>query len=662
MRTRIKCGLGTEEGSPMRRKDRVSRVMVIGLDAPIAPRVYAYAREGKLPTLARLMREGVHAVNCLVPFPTITPPNWTTIATGAWPGTHGITGYDQHTPGDPLDDTHPGFDSRECRSEYLWTAAERVGKRSIILNYPSSWPPTIKEGIQVGGAGLSVDGWRTESPHGTTVAGDQVFATEFYPLGRQIEVEMARGWDNLPPGQRVLEAQLPLRFNQPAYPVVEGKTWHMLILDSKGQGYDTVLLAQEKDFEATFARLQVGEWTPNLTQTFRTIRGDEEAVFRCKLLELSPDGQEFKLYVTTLSTVERATCLPQSIADELKSEEGLPGNRAGYSAYTLEWIDLDTLVEAAEFQHIFLADAAEYLLTNKPWDLFFMHAHAPDWMYHTFATQMDPATAASTEEAERHGAAELRIYQSLDSMIGRMVACGGEQALVVVTSDHGAKADNGEFSPYRALEVAGLLSYTEDDDGETVIDWSRTKAIPQRYCYVYVNLKGRDPEGIVEPGEEFEQVCDRVIAALYDCTDTETGRKPVTLALRRKDARIIGLYGEMIGDVVYAIDPGFGHQHGPHLPTAEWGVGSQKGLFIMSGPGVKRGHVLERTVWLTDIAPTICYLAELPVPKDCEGAIIYQALEDPNRHLTELADLRKNFGRLRRAYEGIQAETHRYRK
>jgi hypothetical protein len=52
----------------------------------------------------------------------------------------------------------------------------------------------------------------------------------------------------------------------------------------------------------------------------------------------------------------------------------------------------------------------------------------------------------------------------------------------------------------------------------------------------------------------------------------------------------------------------------------------------------------------------------LPVPKDCEGAIIYQALEDPNRRLTELAQLRKSFRRLRRAYEGIQAETHRYRK
>ena len=640
----------------------VEKVMLLGLDAPIVPRLYEYARQGKLPHLARLMEEGVYGVNCLVPFPTITPPGWTSVVTGAWPGTHGITGYNQHIPGDPLDDTHPGFDSRECQAEYLWTAAERVGKRSIILNYPSSWPPTIKEGIHVGGAGLSVDGWRTERPRGTTVAGDQVFATEFYPLGTQVELEAASGWANLPEGQDALEAELPLRFNEPVYPLVKGKTWYMLVLDSRGQGYDSVLLSETKDADAAFATLAVGEWTPNRRQAFRTTRGEEVAVFRCKLLELSPDGEEFKLYVTPLSVVERAQCLPEEVAEELGSvsAEGLPGNRAGYAAYKMEWIDLDTLVEVAAFQHIYLADAAEYLLTNKPWDLFFMHAHAPDWMYHTFATQMDPATAASPEEAERHAAAELGIYQSLDEMIGRMVACGGPNALVVVTSDHGAKADNGEFRPHWPLEGAGLLVYKEDEKGERAIDWSRTKAVPQRTCYVYVNLKGRDPDGIVEPGEEYGRVCDQVIKALYDYTDPETGRKPVALALTREDSRIIGLYGDMVGDVVYALDPGFGHQHGPHLPTAEWGVGSQKGLFIMRGPGVKKGEVLERTISLTDIAPTICYLADLPVPKDAEGGIIYQALADSNKHLTELAKLRRSFERLRRAFDGMQAETHRY--
>jgi hypothetical protein len=71
----------------------------------------------------------------------------------------------------------------------------------------------------------------------------------------------------------------------------------------------------------------------------------------------------------------------------------------------------------------------------------------------------------------------------------------------------------------------------------------------------------------------------------------------------------------------------------------------------MAGPGVKQGEVLERTVWLTDIAPTICHLAELPITKECEGAVIYQALEDPDATLKELQSLRRNVERLKRMVE-----------
>ena len=98
---------------------KAERVMILGIDAPIVPRLVALAQAGNLPTLARLLAEGVFAPNCLSPFPTITPPNWTTIATGAWPGTHGITDFEGYVPGDPLDRTHQNFDARESRAEHL---------------------------------------------------------------------------------------------------------------------------------------------------------------------------------------------------------------------------------------------------------------------------------------------------------------------------------------------------------------------------------------------------------------------------------------------------------------------------------------------------------------------------------------------------------------
>ena len=54
---------------------RPKKVIIFGLDAPIAPRLYKYAKEGKLPALAKVINNGVWAKNCLVPLPTVTPPN-----------------------------------------------------------------------------------------------------------------------------------------------------------------------------------------------------------------------------------------------------------------------------------------------------------------------------------------------------------------------------------------------------------------------------------------------------------------------------------------------------------------------------------------------------------------------------------------------------------
>jgi len=57
-------------------------------------------------------------------------------------------------------------------------------------------------------------------------------------------------------------------------------------------------------------------------------------------------------------------------------------------------------------------------------------------------------------------------------------------------------------------------------------------------------------------------------------------------------------------------------------------LSSMGSIFVMWGAGIRKGVVLERNVWLTDVTPTICYILDVPPPKDAEGAIIYQAFED----------------------------------
>jgi predicted AlkP superfamily phosphohydrolase/phosphomutase len=637
---------------------RPSKLILIGLDAPIAPRVYRFAMDGDLPNIKRLIENGVYFSNCLVPFPTITPPNWTTIVTGATVGTHGITCFNLHKPGEPLDKIVQAFDSRDVKAEFIWNAAERIGKRTILLNYPTTWPPTLKDGIQLGGMGLCLNEWLIGVPPWATpmtLCNEQIFCTEELPQATNVTMRKASGWSNVDLRGDDLEVELPLQYRS-AKLSVKPKSYYALVRKGRSGGYETVAIAKHKDGNSIMAELSVGQWSDVLRDEFETEEGTMEAVFRCKLVSLSHDASEFSLYFTSLCALD-GWDYPQGTARKIKSTNGLPLPRNGFNALMLGWIDAKTFVEIVDMQHTWYADAAEQLFKDEKWDLFFMQAHCPDFAYHAFATQLDPLTCPDENMRKEFEECEIGFYKSIDAMIGRIVGAAGEDVLTVIVSDHGAKATTNPFDVASVLESAGLLKYADKE--RRVVDWSATKAFPQRAAYIYVNLKGRDPNGIVEP-EEYDEVRDKVIEALYNYTDKRTGKKPVTLALKREDARIIGLHGELVGDVVYAINPLFMGQHGPHLPTAEFGIGSLKGLLIMSGPGIRKGITLERTVWLMDIVPTVCYLMELPVPAQCEGAIIYQALEDPDMHLHEKQKLQRNYERLKRAFEANISLTHTY--
>jgi len=117
------------------------KLIVLGIDGGHPELIQRFVKEGKLPNFEKLMKRGVFK-EMIDPLPTITPPNWTTITTGAWPGTHGITDfYLPHAPGDDLDQIQHGFDTRRSRAEYIWQVAERAGKKSILVKWEVSWPP-----------------------------------------------------------------------------------------------------------------------------------------------------------------------------------------------------------------------------------------------------------------------------------------------------------------------------------------------------------------------------------------------------------------------------------------------------------------------------------------------------------------------------------------
>lgn len=633
--------------------------MLIGLDCALPHMVQKYMDEGRLPTLKKLVEKGTWAAHCLAPYPTVTPPNWAAIGTGAFTGTHGVTDFHNHTPG-----TNPGnenitqnWDRERVQAEFLWETADAVGKKCLVVTYPGSAPTRMKNGIIVGGDGFHVGEVRKGLPGLNStffVCEDFLISTEIYPNSFQGDFSDADGWDgfdNLGNDPQEMEVKVPF---PKAVQAPAPTTWWVLAHEGD-DGYDRITLATGKNQADILCSLQPGQWSQRIVTTIRMEDGSEKQVAtRCKLIELTPDLDKFKLLVGALVPTT-GFIHPLEKGEGIDIDQGAIHSNGGMIMGMLGSIDLDTYVEMNDNLSTWNAACALALMEKHDWDMFFMHSHPVDWMYHLVMTDMiseDPAKREKAWEVHR------RIYEIEDRMIEKLLAKADKDTLVVIVSDHGATPDGRVFDPYKALEPAGLAFTTSEKVMDNEInpialslnkpDYARSKAVPQREVYVYVNLKGRDPEGIVEP-EDYEKVQRQICDALLAYVDPETGRRPVSLALTKKDARILGLYGDHIGDVVYAVYADFGGQHGHILPTGEFGPGRLFPLLIMSGPNIKKNYVMERQCWLWDVAPTIAYLTGIPFSPTMEGAVLHQAMKDPNFKDKELEKLREGLKRMEAA-------------
>ena len=174
----------------------------------------------------------------------------------------------------------------------------------------------------------------------------------------------------------------------------------------------------------------------------------------------------------------------------------------------------------------------------------------------------------------------------------------------------------------------GLTVLKRDEAGNLLheIDWDKTVCYAPRTCHIYLNLKGRDPHGIVDPEDQY-QVEQDIIDKLYALRDKTTGRRLIALALRNKDALLLGCSGPEFGDIVYWSEEGFHRVHGESLSTmnGEYHT-SVSPIFIAAGPGIKPGYT-ERVIREVDVTPTLAELLDVRMPEQCEGAPVYQILE-----------------------------------
>jgi predicted AlkP superfamily phosphohydrolase/phosphomutase len=273
---------------------------------------------------------------------------------------------------------------------------------------------------------------------------------------------------------------------------------------------------------------------------------------------------------------------------------------------------------------------ARRLVRNKPWDYFMLVEMGPDRLHHVFWQHYDPKHP-KYEPGNRFEQAFRDYYLFLDREVGALLEALPEDCVTIVMSDHGARPMIGGVTFNDWLMRRGYLSMSEELAGATPIakapiDWSRTVAWGDGGYYgrLFLNVKGREPEGTIEPGD-YERTRDELVQAL------ETMPGPDGTPLGTKVFKPQDVYPEVRGVapdlIVYFGDlewRSVGTVGNREVFTYENDTGpdganhDRNGVFIMAGaPGQPTGK--RDGLRLIDVGPTIAGLYGLDMPADAQG-------------------------------------------
>ena len=677
----------------------IKRAMMLGLDGADPIRVKRLIAEGRLPNLQTVMEMGVatETLDMLGVFPTVTPPNWTTLATGNYPRTHGITCFQNHTLGKSLSILEKNWDSRRVESEFIWEAFEDEGRRCIMLNYCQAWPNRVagSNNVFIDGTGVipflrstadfqkevfldENEEFIREIPHyvdqnsNDCVVYDDQLEKFAKPAKETVTGKMAGSFfTNTTSGDApMLETNAPVLLNLSVEelangdacdklytPLKEPKNWGFEIPDdskeatitmnkgltrrfallnqSEGAAYDTITLYANKKNDSPLGYVKLNQWSPVIYDTFMINEEATLVAYRLRFIGASSDGSSARLYISHMRKVEDYSYYyPQSLGADMQKAIGPAPYMCSFDRF--DQAADNVCVEAFDLINDWHIKATDYLFQKySDWSLFYIHLHSIDLINHWY---IEHAVEGSHPNWAFNADLIDRVYEVNDKYIGAMLKYLDGDTTIFVTSDHGAIPRSPGYENPGIGELSGInagvmnqLGYTViepiADTGMYQIDWTRTKAINSRTSHIYLNMKGRDPEGIVEP-QDYDALVQRIISDLYNYRDPKSGDRVVAFCMTREEMEAVGMGGEHCGDIFFQLTRDFGMQHANtpnHVTNHGYSVGC---LCMMIGSGLKSGQFITRPIRNVDIVPTICHLVGNRMPKNVEGGIIYQALAD----------------------------------
>ncbi len=274
-----------------------------------------------------------------------------------------------------------------------------------------------------------------------------------------------------------------------------------------------------------------------------------------------------------------------------------------------------------------------HFLQTRPWDFAMMVEMGIDRMHHGFWKYMD-AGHPLHEPGSKFENAIFSYYKYIDERIAEILSTIDDRTAVLLVSDHGARTARGGFCINEWLRREGYLSLASEPDGPVPIsradvDWPGTRAWGEGgyYSRLFLNVKGREPQGCIDPGD-YERVRSTLIRDL-EATRDEKGELIGTRVFRPEDVYsevngiapdLIVYFGNLawrsIGSVGLGTLHSFKNDMGPDDANH-----AEEGIFVMWDPQ-RPGPRVREGLAITDIAPTVLRLLDIPVPADMEGAAI----------------------------------------
>lgn len=352
-------------------------------------------------------------------------------------------------------------------------------------------------------------------------------------------------------------------------------------------------------------------------------------------------------------------CWPGSLWQELKSEFGRPlmpremfGPQSGRTLTRL----MDALLSATEQ----MTKLSISLLTRDRWDLFLVVFGAPHRAGHYLwdLSQID-SERLSVQDRQRLEGALVQIYQACDTAVARLIEGAPADTKILVFAVHGMNRNPGwsdrfsdilsriqqvdEATPVKqgllyqvkrmipwqlAREITSRLPQSVLDRvlklwSANMYDWATTRYFPlpmDHAGYLRINLKGREAQGLVEHGAEYDALCD-ALAEAFMSFRTVDGGEPIVQQVHRMDgiAPPDASYRDVLPDLVIvwnalsAIDvrairsDRYGEirwDDGGKLQSGRCGNHSPRGWFLATGPGIPAGLTVDKR-HAVDLVPTV---------------------------------------------------------